>query len=371
MISFESFDYDIIVLIIIFFSCIFGAYYGVKRELKHLVNFLLPLVILHFMLKKIFDIINEKTKIIVFLENFIESIFGLKNSKLSLITLLSFGIICYIILFLFLMLIFRIFKKKNEKLLLAKESKRSRLIGSILGIIEGYVISFITLCLVSNVFVINYNKPITSFISTTSKMVSKLSEYDYCENACESFEKLDYQFSIVFGLRANEIYKEFINEQDYIETDKTKDEILKDYCNYLYENDKDENQIKMELSYYFKYKEILINELNFLDCDLDEYSSEIEKIIKNNPNDVLLILRTFVEENDFYEMNYLLEKTKNNKIILGYSENIFKELAYQVILVTYSDIHSIINLSENNEFIKCYLKDIEGTNKNMLIEYKN
>lgn len=363
MISFENFDYDIIVLIIISFSCIFGAYYGIKREARHFLTILLPLIILHFSFEKMFYLVSSKIKIIAYYNNQSE-----KSSKL--IILLLFAFLYYVVLFLLVLLIISAFRLKNEKLLLAYETKKTRFLGALLGTIKGYIISFIVLCFISNIFVINYNRPITSFISSTSKKISYISQYDVIKNACESYDNLYYQIVVIFGEKAQEIYEIAIQDNDFEhELIQEKDEVLKEYLNYLYlKDDFYDYKTKRELEKYFKYKDLFIKELNLSTCDLDDYCLMMKEQITINPNLVLSILRSVLIKDDFYENYYLLENTNGKKIKIVNFEDCYFEFVYQIILINYPDIKRISKLSEDNIFINCYIESVDLINKELLIK---
>lgn len=373
MISFESFDFDIIVLIIVSFTCIFGAYYGAKRETKHFLNILLPLLIMHFSVEKMFELLMKETKVFEFLKYYISLILNdNQNEKnVELIILFLFSLVYYIVLFFIIFFVSNIFKLKNEKLLLIKETKKSRLFGALLGILEGYIISAFVLSFVSNIFVINYDKPITNFVSSTSKKVSYVSQYDIVNNAYESYEDLYYQLMIVFGEKGKEIYQIAIQDESFsCEMSDVKDDVLKEYLKYL-EQKKDykDYKTKIEIENYLKYKKILIEELDLQEYDLDEYYLEIKNHLQENPNEVLTVLRNILKEDDFYECASLLKKTEFKELKIDNEENCFFEFVYEIILINYPDLKKINKLSKSNVFINYYMKNTDLTNKELLIEY--
>ena len=51
--SFETINFDIVILIITFFSLLFGFYYGFSRRIKNIISFILPFVVMHFFFDKI------------------------------------------------------------------------------------------------------------------------------------------------------------------------------------------------------------------------------------------------------------------------------------------------------------------------------
>lgn len=360
MISFEIFDFDIIALIIVSFTCCLGTYYGAKREIKHLIILFLPLISLHLFLEKIFELVSGKTKIIVWIKKII-SLFLKDKQVIEIATLLLFGIICYFLLVFIVFLICRIFRLKNEKLLFSKENKTTRFFGAVLGLIEGYIVSFISLFFLSNIFLINYNRPITKFINVTSSEISKLSEFNEIKNAYDAYDELYYQLNIIFGKECQKIYDDLIKDEKIVFDEKrTKDEILLEYLEKLnINNNYADVKIQNELNKYFKYKDLLTEKMKFDNKDLDEYCLKIENCIKSNSDELLNALRDVMEANDFYGIFNLVEKTKDKKIIIEDKENSFNDFVYQIVLINYPNIKNIDKLTKNNVLVKYYLKGIQ------------
>lgn len=367
MISFEIFNFDIIILIIIFFSIIFGAYYGIKREIRHFLVVFIPLLVLHFSFSDIIVILREKTEIFSYMQKIVHVIAnnGIYNTDLIVATIIS--CLCYLILMLIAIFIMKAFESKNEKYLLKKETKKTRLFGGLLGIFQGYFISLIVLCFASNIFIINYDSFLTSFISSTSKNISYYCEYDYFKDVCKKYNDLSYEMSIIFGEKEKEIYEYASLDEKFFEDSfakETKDDTLKKYYTYLEQKKSlsyEEFKSHEELKKYFKYKDTLIKSLKLKNCDLDEYCSAISELLSNNPNDVLDVLRTVLENEDYYNILPLIKNTKNKKI-LG------DDFVYEIILVNYPNIKRINSMKKNNLFLEYYINGIDKTDEGKLIE---
>ena len=367
MISFEIFNFDIIILIIIFFSIIFGAYYGIKREIRHFLVVFIPLLVLHFSFSDIIVILRERTEIFSYMQKIVHVLAnnGSYNTDLIVATIIS--CLCYLILMLIAIFIMKAFESKNEKYLLKKETKKTRLFGGLLGIFQGYFISLIVLCFASNIFIINYDSFLTSFISSTSKNISYYCEYDYFKDVCKKYNDLSYEMSIIFGEKEKDIYEYASLDEKFFEDSfakETKDDTLKKYYTYLEQKKSlshEEFKSHEELKKYFKYKDTLIKSLKLKNCDLDEYCSAISELLSNNPNDVLDVLRTVLENEDYYNILPLIKNTKNKKI-LG------DDFVYEIILVNYPNIKRINSMKKNNLFLEYYINGIDKTDEGKLIE---
>lgn len=367
MISFEIFNFDIIILIIIFFSIIFGAYYGIKREIRHFLVVFIPLLVLHFSFSDIIVILRERTKIFSYMQKIVYVITNNESYNADLTAAIIISCLCYLILMLIVIFIMKAFESKNEKYLLKKETKKTRLFGGLLGIFQGYFISLIVLCFTSNIFMINYDSFLTSFISNTSKNISYYCEYDYVKNVCKKYNDLSYEMSVIFGEKEKDIYEYASLDESFFEESfakETKDDTLKKYYTYLEQKKSlsyEEFKSREELKKYFKYKDILIKNLKLKDCDLDEYCSAISELLSNSPNDVLDVLRTVLENEDYYNVLPLIKNTKNKKI-LG------DDFVYEIILVNYPNVKRINSMKKNNLFLEYYINGIAKTDEGKLIE---
>lgn len=363
MISFETFNFDIIVLIIIFFSIIFGAYYGIKREIRHFLVITIPFIILHFSFSSIVVFLEEKA-ILEAIKGVIKKVVS-KSDDLLVITILA--ILFYILLMLITCLIMKGFKPKSEKLLLSKETKRTRLLGALLGIFEGYFISSIVLCLISNLFVINYNNALTSFISNTSKKISYYSEYNSVKSICKQYNELEYELDIIFGKREKEIYDIALSDSSFskdLSDAITKDAVLEKYYNYIKEKEslnREEFKIKEELEKYFKYKSLITRKLSLKEEDLDDYFLSLSEALKEDPNNLLSVLRTTLVHEEFSSVISLIENTKSKKIIGD-------DFAYEIVLANYPSIKRADSRKKNNIFLKYYFEKVVGEDEGKLLE---
>ena len=210
--SFETINFDIVILIITFFSLLFGFYYGFSRRVKNIISFIIPLVAMHLFFDKIILAIEKNELVMSRWRGFISwlgrnfSVPYYYNFYLVIIV----AIVIYLALFIVIKLNLSAFKGEPIKAVLHKEKMSSRLIATGLSFISAYFINLLVLFLSVNVFLINDSKPVTNLLVDTSKKITYIGEYIEVKYALEEYQRLEDEFDLINGNELFEIYSDLL-----------------------------------------------------------------------------------------------------------------------------------------------------------------
>lgn len=210
---FESFNFDIIIILILISSTVSGLYYNLYRQGRRTLVLIVPFIILFFT----FNLVYDYLKTVDFINNGIIKIINLFKityieSALALIVYFT----SYIILALIVRLIYSLFRVPVQKRVLNKESTSSRLFGSFLGLLSGYVIGMLFMFILNPFIGLNYEKPITKVYTATSNDVLTFSSLNQLKNV-DTKKHSEYQEILgeLTGRNALNEYNEVIEIFNY------------------------------------------------------------------------------------------------------------------------------------------------------------
>ena len=207
--SFETFNFDILVIIIFIAGLVFGFYYGFSRQLKKTINLMLPFIILHFLMSYIISFLLKiefvvETKIAIFA--WLRKYFLFANYENSVFTIFI-GIILYLILYLVISGILKIFNSNKEKTIFKQIKGTSRILGGVVSLFSSYIYSMLFLFVFGATMMIDISRPISDLLSKTSNGLFDISELHLYQNEkVYQYDELNKAFSSINGETAQEEY---------------------------------------------------------------------------------------------------------------------------------------------------------------------
>lgn len=384
----ETFDFNIIALIIAIFCIVFGAYYGFKRELKKSINFLLPLLIVRLFLGGLLEYIDNNSTLRHFLSYFNDLFekMRLKPYYELYITLLV-AFIFYVVMYLLVKIIISFIKLKPEQEILQKISRSSRIWGSVVSLVKGYFIIILAYFFCANLFVINLDKGVAKAIEYTAGDFSELVALTQIKNNAEEFDRLDDEVQVVCGRHAiryyemlvsnssnNELNKKFISSLENEASNYKTIDLLTKYVEYVETNGSEKEKISSDIKnikLFLKYSEKLFKafELEFTDENMIFYVSKAINCSYSELEKFIEITSKALAKEDFIYLSKLFEDYSKNKDL--YSEE-SDSLAYKYVLRKNPKISKIKETREKNIFISAYFsscsmkKNLEG---NKFVDY--
>ncbi|MDD3171088.1 MAG: CvpA family protein [Bacilli bacterium] len=207
--SFETFNFDILVIIIFIAGLVFGFYYGFSRQLKKTINLMLPFIILHFLMSyiisfllKIEFVVEAKIAIFAWLRKY----FLFANYENSVFTIFI-GIILYLILYLVIAGILKIFNSNKEKTIFKQIKGTSRILGGVVSLFSSYIYSMLFLFVFGATMMIDISRPVSDLLSKTSNGLFDISELHLYQNEkVYQYDELNKAFSSINGETAQEEY---------------------------------------------------------------------------------------------------------------------------------------------------------------------
>jgi len=374
-VSFETINFDIVILIITFFSLLFGFYYGFSRRVKNIISFIIPLVAMHLFFDKIILAIEKNELVMSRWRGFISwlgrnfSVPYYYNFYLVIIV----AIVIYLALFIIIKLNISAFKGEPIKAVLHKEKMSSRLIATGLSFISAYFINLLVLFLSVNVFLINDSKPVTNLLVDTSKKITYIGEYIEVKYALEEYQRLEDEFDLINGNELFEIYSDLLelNKKGNKDINKFAKTLEKDIEEYkpleLFEkfieyyenlyNEKDKfhySHVIKKIKEFDLISKSMANELGLVynKYDLDEYHKQINESKENNLDGFVRALKVALNEEDFPKIcNFINEYEKNPNDYLG------GNLVYSIVVKRFPNLENIEKISEKNIFVRTYISD--------------
>lgn len=374
--SFETINFDIVILIITFFSLIFGFYYGVSRRLKNLISFIIPFVLIHFFLDKLISAIEKNELVMSKWRGFIswlERNFSIPNYHNFYLVILV-AVLVYLGIFIIIRLNFSAFKGEPIRAVLHKEKLSSRFVATGLSFISAYFINLLVLFLSVNIFFINANKPVTNILIDSSKKITYIGEYIEVKYALEEYQRLEEEINLINGEQVfiiyddilelyknknNEIIK-FVNNLEKDVNDYKALELLDEFVYYYnsYFDEKDKfhyANVVEKIEQFDLIGKLVAHELNIMynRYDLEGYQNQINDYMKNDLEGFTSILKTVLEKDDFPEIYKFLKEYEKNPN--GFSGD---NLVYSVVVKRFPDLKNIEKISEKNVFVRTYLNDV-------------
>lgn len=167
-----SFNFDLLIIVIILISIIKGYNRGLYRQLASTVSILVPVIFLQIWGNAIYILVHNNT-LFISLTTFIYGILKLvANVDLQYVqTLLLYSLI-FIILSLLIKIVFKVFGPSKRDNLINVLSNTSKGLGSVFGLIAAYFIIVIGFTFIKPITNIDEDKPITSIIIKTNSILN-------------------------------------------------------------------------------------------------------------------------------------------------------------------------------------------------------
>lgn len=174
---FETFNYDIIIVLILISSVIMSLYFNLYRQGRRTLSLLFPFIILYFT----FDVIYDNVINIDFIKNTLSKITGIFPNKETASALIIY-IILFVILGFVVRMVYGLFKVPVQKRVLNKSTKQAKILSVFLGVINGYLLGMILMFALNPIISINYEKPITKTYLHTTNDVLQFSTLNIIQN---------------------------------------------------------------------------------------------------------------------------------------------------------------------------------------------
>lgn len=164
---FESFNFDIIIVLILVSSLIFGLYFTLYRQLRRTIVLILPFVILSFSFNLIYRLITG----VGFIKDY--GFKALEFIGFDTYVEYAFSLIVYFFSYLVIAIIIRVvysfFRISVKNRVLGKKSGYSKVASALLGLLNGYILGMLLMFILSPFIGLNYNKPLTKvYLATTN-----------------------------------------------------------------------------------------------------------------------------------------------------------------------------------------------------------
>ena len=280
---FESFNYDVIIILILIANILVAIFNTLYRQGRRTLSLILPFGILYFLFENIFSFLNK----ISFINNFLNKITNnFPESKKIKVLIIYFA--CYLIFFFLISLLYNIIIRISvEKKILGKPSKLAKLISILLGVFCGYVMGMVLMFLLNPIIKINNNTPITKFYLKTANEFIPFSESYVLENVnVEKYFAYEESIGKLTGRTALKNYNEILETFA----------IFKDL----------ENKIINEIYFSLSLESQSLLDLNSV---LDSFKKNSKQILKNEKNIELKTkirnINSLIEKNIIYLDAYL------------------------------------------------------------------
>lgn len=352
---FESFNFDIIIILILISSIITGLYFNLYRQGRRTLVIILPIIILYFSYNLIYDSLRSITVISNFILSLIEKL-KFKNIDSTYAVVIYF--FSYIFLGIAIRLIYSLFRVKVQKRVLSKATVSSKLLGAMFGILNGYVLGMLIMFILNPIIGLNYQKPITKVYIETTNDVLTFSSLNRLKNVnIKKYENTKSLLDEVTGRVALNNYEEILEVFDAfsnLEAELTNDVIPvltsdsallldnEDLLNSLFLNKDKIYEFEKANEKIVRIKEI-INFLTINKALLKVYNEntdysyyQVSQYMINNQEDLLLELNK-----NLYKDN-LLNQVNSFKY---YSES--RETYFELIDYTSVDIYTDVIYFEN------------------------
>jgi len=195
---FETFNFDIIIILVLFSAVASGFYYSLYRQAKKTLILIIPFIFLYFTLDKIMLLLmglKPFSKAVEWLIKFFKI-----NSYKNVITTFIVSLIVYIIIAYLVKFVYDLFKPSVQKRVLTQPSLYTRSLASLLGLVNGYIIVMVLMFAIKPFINVTYDKPLTSIINQTNNEVITISELNEIVNInTDSYVEYDENFKLLSG----------------------------------------------------------------------------------------------------------------------------------------------------------------------------
>jgi len=210
---FETFSYDIIIILVLTISILLGIYFSLYRQLGNTLVLVIPFLLLYFLFNQIMEVYNRILGDTLF-----------KNAAYRhLINAILVYIASFVLIGLVVKLIYRLFRPSVQKRVLHQPSKLSRAFGGILGMANGYLLCLILMFFLNPILKINQDDPLTKALNATSNQVLTLSKLNqYQAQYGEKYEEYKQALKLFSGEFALSKYKDI---EEFLDVNNTNVEL--------------------------------------------------------------------------------------------------------------------------------------------------
>lgn len=176
-----SFNFDLLIIVIILLSIIKGYNRGLYRQLASTVSVAIPIILLQIWGHVIYNLI-ENNALFISSTTFIYGILKIvANVNLAYVQMLLLYLIIFIILYLIIYYLFKIFGPSKKENLLNELSNTSKGLGSAFGLFAAYFIIVIGFTFIKPITNIDEDKPITAILVKSNSILNEDFNIDFPE----------------------------------------------------------------------------------------------------------------------------------------------------------------------------------------------
>lgn len=209
---FESFNFDIIIILILISSVLTGLYFNLYRQGRRTLVIILPIILLFFFFNSIYENLIKINVINNALIKIVE-VFKFKHQATAIAVIIYF--LSYIILSIITRLIYSLFRVKVQKRVLNKATTTSRILCSVLGLLNGYVLGMLLLFILNPLIGLNYEKPITKVYIETANDVLTFSSLNEIKNVnTKNYENIEEVVGELTGRNALKHFEDILDVFD-------------------------------------------------------------------------------------------------------------------------------------------------------------
>lgn len=167
-----SFNFDLLIVIIVLLSIIKGYNRGIYRQIASTASMAVPIIVLQIWGLTLFTLVS-KLNIFNDITSFCYNIFkAIANIDLHYIQIVFLYAIIYLILFFIIKLVFNIFGPSKRTNLLGELSNTSKGVASVIGMVAAYFIIVIGFTFIKPITNIDTDKPITALIIKSNSILN-------------------------------------------------------------------------------------------------------------------------------------------------------------------------------------------------------
>lgn len=217
----ETFNFDIIIVLVLIASVTAGAYYSLYRQARKTLALVVPFIGLFFLHGLVMEFIETTPAV----NDIINKVFGWIAKFLGLLAYKNImitgfiGLILYLAMAGIILLIYGLFPITIEKRVLTKTKPFSRVVAGLFGFINGYIIVIILMVILKPIATIDYDRPLTAVMNETSNIYIPISKLNEVQNAnIEKYEKYQNAIDSLSGKKAAAAYSAMADISDEFQT---------------------------------------------------------------------------------------------------------------------------------------------------------
>lgn len=217
----ETFNFDIIIILVLIASVTAGVYYSLYRQARKTLALVVPFIGLYFLYDLVMGFIQDTPALFDTMNKvfgWIAKFLGLLAYKNIMITGFV-GLILYLAMAGVIILIYGFFPITVENRVLAKTKPFSRVVAGLLGFINGYIIVIILMAVLKPIATIDYDRPLTAVMNETSNIYIPISKLNEIQNAnIDKYTKYQDAFDFLSGKQAAAAYEAMAEINDNFQT---------------------------------------------------------------------------------------------------------------------------------------------------------